>query len=59
MIQPHINEAVAREQRLGLQRAAGCCSPIREHRHVAGRITRWRIPLARVSLTSPAPACCA
>jgi len=59
MIQPHVNEAVAREQRLELQRAAGCCSPVREHRRAVGRIGRWRIPLARVNLISPAPACCA
>ena len=59
MIQPHVNEAVARERRLELHRAAGCCSPVRAHRHAARRIARWRITLARVNLTTPAPACCA
>jgi hypothetical protein len=59
MIQPNVNEAAAREHQLELQRAAGCCSPVREHRRAASRITRWRIPLARVNLTTPAPACCA
>jgi L-amino acid N-acyltransferase YncA len=29
VIQPPVNEAVARERRLDLERAAGCCSPVR------------------------------
>lgn len=56
MIQPHVNEAVARERRLELRRAAGCCSPVRGHRRAAGRIARCRMPLARVNPMLPAPA---
>jgi hypothetical protein len=42
----HLTAAVARERRLDLQRAAGCCSALLEHRRalkqtVGRRLSAW------------------
>ena len=59
-MQPFINEAVARQRRSDLQRAAGCCTAAIQHgRDLSAKlrrrlnVVRWQRPIS-----SPTAACC-
>ena len=58
---PNITRPVAKAHLLELQRLAGCCTAVIEHRRAAMRsaAVRSRHELRRLHLSRSAPACCA